>query len=400
MNAPATAPKPSEGIEHDLVRRARALVPALRERAGAAEAARRLSDSTIEDFHAAGLFRILQPKRVGGFELDYGFQVDVGAEIGRGCGSSAWVLIVLASHHWILGMYPAEAQDEVWSASPDTLVASGFTAEHSKVVPVDGGYRVTGLWKYASGVLHCDWIMLGAPVIRDGKPAEPRLLLLPKSDYRIHDTWYAAGLRGTGSHDVSVDDAFVPEHRALRLAALKGEPTPGSSLNPGHLYRLPLYAVFPYNIFAPAVGMARGALDSYVERIRALTAKTSGARVAEFQSVQLRVAEAAAEIDCAEYIAKRDAKEFNDRARAGLPITMEQRVRYRRDVSYASTLCMRAVDRLLATAGAHGLAEDSVEQRAFRDVHAVNQQIALMWDVNAVAFGRVALGLDVGDPRL
>jgi 3-hydroxy-9,10-secoandrosta-1,3,5(10)-triene-9,17-dione monooxygenase len=372
----------------------------LRERAGAAEAARRLPDSTIEDFHKAGLFRILQPRRVGGFELDYGVQVDIGAEIGRGCGSSAWVLIILASHHWILGMYPREAQEEVWSRSADTLIASGFTAERSTVEPVDGGFRVSGLWKYASGVLHCDWIMLGAAVVRDGRPAEPRLLLIPKSDYRVLDTWYAAGLRGTGSHDVLVEDAFVPAHRALPLGALKGEPTPGSAVNPGHNYRLPLYAVFPYNIFAPAVGIARGALEAYVSRMSALKAKTSGVRVAEFQSVQLRIAEAAAEIDCAEHIAKRDAKEFNDRARGGLPITMEQRVRYRRDVSYGATLCMRAVDRLLATVGAHGLADDSVEQRAFRDVHAVNQQIALMWDVNAVAFGRVALGLDAGDPRL
>jgi len=297
-------------------------------------------------------------------------------------------------------MYPAEAQEEVWGPSPDTLIVSALNAERSQVEIVDGGYRLSGHWKFASGVAHCAWAMVAAPIHRPEGPPDARTFLLPIDDCTVLDTRFAAGLKATGSNDIVVDGVFVPEHRTLQHAALKGQPTPGSAINGGHIYRMPLYAVFPFNIFAPAVGIARGAVEAFVERTRGLVAVTSGLRVAELTNVQARISEAAVEIDCAEMLARRGREEINAIARAGETPTIEQRVRYRRDVSYAATLCLRAVDRIVTIAGAHGLQEDTVEQRAFRDIRAVNQQIALMWDVNALPYARIALGLDAGDRRL
>jgi 3-hydroxy-9,10-secoandrosta-1,3,5(10)-triene-9,17-dione monooxygenase len=396
----AAAVEPPIDMKKELVQRARALIPVLRERAPAAEQARRLPDATVEDLHNAGLFRILQPKRVGGYELDYGCQVDIAAQIGRGCGSSAFVLANLASHHWMLGMFSPEAQHDVWGPSTDALTVTSFTAESSKAEATDGGYRISGYWKFASGVHFCDWGMFGIRIPREGRPPEYRMVLLHKKDYRVLDKWFSPGLRATGSTDIVIDDVFVPEYRTIVLTDLKGQPTPGSVINPGYLYRLPLYPVLNYNVFSAAIGIARGAIESYVERTRNQVAKLANAKVAEFTTVQLRVAESSVEVDCAELLTLRNAEEFNATAKAGQNIAMEDRVRYRRDISYATMICMRAVDRVMAVAGAHGLADDTVEQRAFRDIHALNQNVALMWDVIAVPFGRVALGLDPGDPRL
>ena len=396
----AAVAEPPANMKQVLVERARAMIPVLRERAPVAEEVRRLPDKSVEDFHNAGLFRILQPKRVGGHELDYGCQIDIAAQIGRGCGSSAFVLINLACHHWILGMFPPEAQHDVWGPSTDTLTVTSFTADDSKAQVVDGGYRISGHWKFASGVHFCDWGMFGIRIPREGCPPEYRMLLIPKKDYRVLDNWFSSGLRATGSTDIIIDDAFVPEHRTIVLTDMKGQSTPGSAINPGYLYRLPLYPVLSYNVFSAAIGIARGGIESYIDRARTQIAKLANAKVAEFPTIQLRVAEACAEVDCAELLTRCNADEFNANAKAGRSMTMEQRVRYRRDLSYATMLCTRAVDRVMAVSGANGLAYDSPEQRAFRDIHTLNQNVALMWDVIATPFGRVMLGLDPGDPRL
>jgi 3-hydroxy-9,10-secoandrosta-1,3,5(10)-triene-9,17-dione monooxygenase len=226
------------------------------------------------------------------------------------------------------------------------------------------------------------------------------MVLFHKMDYRVLDKWFSPGLRATGSTDIVIDDIFVPEHRSILLTNLKGQPTPGSAINPGYLYRLPLYSVLSYNVFSAAIGIARGTIESYVARTKDQVAKLANAKVAEFSTIQLRVAESSVEVDCAELLTQRNAEEFNETVKAGRTMTMEDRVRYRRDVSYATMLCMRAVDRVMAVAGANGLAEDTVEQRGFRDIHALNQNVALMWDVIAIPFGRVTLGLDPGDPRI
>ncbi|MFP6733086.1 MAG: acyl-CoA dehydrogenase family protein [Rhodospirillales bacterium] len=212
----------------EVVERAERLAPALLSRAAAAEKARRIPDNTIADMMDAGIFRIHQPKKVGGYEFDYGpAQFAVAKALGKGCGSSAWVGVLIACHNWLLGMYPPEAQDDVWGASPDTIVGTAFAASNSEVRAVDGGHQLSGRWQFASGIDHCAWAILGSPVMKESGPPDIRWFLVPLADYRVEDTWYAAGLRATGSNDVVVDDVFVPAHRSVSLVDdFYGGPTP------------------------------------------------------------------------------------------------------------------------------------------------------------------------------
>lgn len=187
--------------------RAETLVPVLQQRARACEELRRVPDETIADLHASGLFRMLQPRRVGGSELPYRALVELGAIVSEGCGSTGWVLTNLASHHWMLGMWPKEAQDEVWGAAPDALIGSAFVFPSGRARAVEGGYVLSGRWPFSSGIDPSHWNLVGG-IVRDerGRPQEHRVFLVEAKDYRIIDTWFVTGLRGTGSKDVEMTD--------------------------------------------------------------------------------------------------------------------------------------------------------------------------------------------------
>jgi 3-hydroxy-9,10-secoandrosta-1,3,5(10)-triene-9,17-dione monooxygenase len=394
-----TAGEPAAGSRQLFIERARALVPALRERAARAEELRSLPEETIRDFHETGLARILQPVRVGGAELAYGALVEVGIEIGRGCGSTSWVLTNLISHHWMLAMWPAEAQEEVWGDSPDHLICSSLVFPAGRATKVAGGYHLSGRWPFSSGVDFSGWNMLGAQVMRgDGEPPEFRMFLLRKEETKIIDTWRAAGLRGTCSNDVQVEDLFVPEHRTLAADDTKGGRAPGSAVNPAPLYRLPVLALFPYVIGSAVLGIAKGAYETYLESARRRAATYSGAKVSGYAAVQMKVAEAAASIDAAELIMRRNCDEVMGIVEGGNLPTIEERVRYRRDGAFAASLCVRAVDRLIEASGGRGFYDANPMQRAFRDVHTGAAHIALTWEVAAATYGKVAMGLPCDNP--
>jgi 3-hydroxy-9,10-secoandrosta-1,3,5(10)-triene-9,17-dione monooxygenase len=381
-----------------LVERARQMVPVLLERAPGAEELRRIPEQTIRDFIEAGFFRIFLPKRFGGYELDYGFpQVEIASELGRGCGSSAWIFTVTACHNWIVGMYSPRAQQDVWGEAPDTLCATALVPEKSRLERVADGYRLSGRWKFSSGVDAAEWSLIVAPLDNGAGTRENVLCLVPKRDYEIIDTWFVGGLRATGSKDLQVVNAFVPDYRVVPLRMLKGAATPGSSVNSSHIYRLPLYAVFPYNISTPAIGIARGVVEQFTARTRTQLSPT-GQRPADSMTLQLRVAEAAVTVDAVTELILRDAEEINRIGRAGGTFDYEKRTHYRRDLAYTALSCMRAVDVIHQTSGAHGLFEEFPIQRAFRDIHAINAHAALRWDSNGLQFGRLALGLDCSDP--
>src|SRR5580704_5633107 len=245
---------------------AEALVPVLRERAPRAEELRRLPDETIADLHRTGLFRILQPKRVGGGELPFRSIVELVSIIGRGCGSTAWVLANLAAHHWLLGMWPKQAQDEIWGQSPDNLIGSALIFPRGRARKVPGGYRLSGRWPFSSGVDAAAWNLIGA-IMQDEEAgiAEPRIFVLPASDYTIIDTWHVIGLAGTGSKDVAVEDVFVPEYRTLAVDQIAGGPNPGSEVNPAVLYQLPAISLFAFCIAGVSLGIAQSAIEHFTE---------------------------------------------------------------------------------------------------------------------------------------
>ena len=384
--------------EAGLIDQARALAPMLRERAAMAEEMRRIPDETHAVFRDAGFYRVLQPARYGGLEARYGLHTMLAAEIARGCASSAWALSVTACHAWILGMFPRLAQDEFWSHDPARAVASSFLPVGPKLSPESGGIRLSGRWRFSSNVDHCDGAILLAMVPASVGVA-PHFLLLHREQYEIEDTWRTVGLAATGSNDIVVSDAVVPAHRMLDVIATRDGRAPGAEANANHLYRLPLFACLPHSLIGAALGAALGAVDQIVADLAGRSSVAS-VRLAEQQTIQARIAEAAAELEAARALLQIDRARINDMGRSlQLPDTAT-RLQYRLNVGYAAKLCVQAVERLMPVVGGRGLELHHAFQRAWRDVHAVAQHIALVWDVQALNYAAARLGLAAGDPKI
>ncbi|MEH2706546.1 acyl-CoA dehydrogenase [Bradyrhizobium elkanii] len=378
-----------------MVARAKALVPALRERASRTEELRRLPPETERDLLDSGLFRILQPKRVGGSELDYVALVDCADALGQGDASVSWNFANLASHHWMLGMFAPEAQSAVWGEDPDALIASSFVFPAGRARKVGGGYVLSGHWPFSSGVESCGWNMLASVVASDDEAdgVEYRLFLLNRRDYSIDDTWNAAGLRGTGSNDVRVTDAFVPEHMTVAVSDLAGGATPGSVVNPNALYMLPVFSLFPYVLSGVGLGNAQACLDDYVEIARHRVSTYNRAKIGDLQSTQIKIAEASAKIDAARLIMRTNCVEALAEVRRGDIPGIAAKTKLRRDGAFAVNLCTEAVSLLFAAGGARSLFTSGALQRQFRDAHAVNSHLAFNFDAAGTNYGRVALGL-------
>ncbi|UEM10145.1 acyl-CoA dehydrogenase family protein [Bradyrhizobium barranii subsp. barranii] len=378
-----------------MIARTRALVPRLRERAARTEELRHLPTETEKDLHDAGLFRMLQPKRIGGAELDYVALVDCAELLGMADASVAWNLANLASHHWMLGMFAQKAQDLVWDRDPDALIASSFIFPAGRATRVEGGYRLHGSWPFSSGVGSCEWNMLASVVYSDDEAdgIEYRIFLLPKVDYKVLDTWNVTGLRGTGSCDVEVRDAFVADYMTVAVGDLAGGPTPGSKVNPNPLYALPVFSLFPYVLSGVALGNAQACLDDYAEVARHRISTYNRAKLSDFQSTQIKIAEASAKIDAARLIMRSACVNAMEDARRGRIPDMATKTRYRRDGAFSVNLCTDAVSMLFAASGARGLFTTGVLQRQFRDAHAINSHLAFNFDAAGTNYGRVALGL-------
>jgi 3-hydroxy-9,10-secoandrosta-1,3,5(10)-triene-9,17-dione monooxygenase len=378
-----------------MIARAKALIPQLRQRASKTEELRQLPKETERDLHEAGLFRIVQPKRVGGFEFDYVALVDCADAIGQADASAAWNLANLASHQWMLAMFDKRAQDLIWNKDVNALIASSFIFPAGRARKVDGGYMLRGSWPFSSGVDSSEWNMLASVVSSDDEAdgIEYRVFLVHKSDYRIKDTWNASGLRGTGSNDVEVDDAFVAEPMTIAVHELAGGPTPGSAINPNALYALPVFSLFPYVLSGVALGNAQACLDDYVDLARHRASTYNRAKLGDLQSTQIKIAEASSKIDAARLIMRSTCIAAMADARRGHVPDVAAKTRMRRDGAFSVNLCTEAVSLLFAASGARGLATSGALQRQFRDAHAINSHIAFNFDAAGTNYGRVALGL-------
>jgi 3-hydroxy-9,10-secoandrosta-1,3,5(10)-triene-9,17-dione monooxygenase len=374
---------------------AKALIPRLRDRASRTEELRRLPDETERDLHDAGLFRLVQPKRVGGSEFDYVALVDCADMLGQGDASVAWNFANLASHQWMLAMFDPRAQDLVWNKDANALIASSFIFSAGRARKVDGGYMLRGSWPFSSGVDSSAWNMLASVVSSDDEAdgIEYRIFLLPKGDYKIIDTWNASGLRGTGSNDVEVSDAFVAEAMTLAVSDLAGGPTPGSAVNPNALYALPVFSLFPYVLSGVALGNAQACLDDYVDVARHRVSTYNRTKLGDLQSTQIKIAEASAKIDAARLIMRATCINAMADARRGDVPDIAAKTKLRRDGAYSVNLCTDAVSLLFAASGARGLSMSGALQRQFRDAHAINAHLAFNFDAAGTNYGRVALGL-------
>lgn len=388
-------------MSNDVLERVRELLPGIAERAPWADENRVVPEATMRELVDAGVFRMLQPKRYGGAELNPVRFYEVVRAVSAVCGSTGWVTAVLGVHPWQIGLFAEEAQDEVWGDDADTLVSSSY-APVGRLTPVDGGYRMSGRWSFSSGCDHARWALLGGLVVEQaGRPVDFLSVLVPRAEYEIVDVWDTIGLRGTGSNDIVVDDAFVPSHRILRnydQAHLRG---PGQAVNNGPLYRMPFGAVFTTTVTAPVVGAVQGCFDAFVTSMRErVRLSLGGGQFAEDPFAQVAVARAASEIDAALLQLDRNIDEMYQLVSAGDDLPMELRLRTRRDQVRATERALQAIDILFKTAGGNSLRRGNPIERAWRDAHAGSVHVANDVERTLAMYGKGAFGLAVEDTLL
>jgi 3-hydroxy-9,10-secoandrosta-1,3,5(10)-triene-9,17-dione monooxygenase len=386
--APASVP-----THDDLVARAAELRETLWADAPEADRARRLTERCVVTMSDAGLNHLMTAKRFGGFETDVRTVLDVVTELGRGCGSSAWVTGVYNSGNFMVGQFPDQTRSEVWAGRPGARVALVLAPPKASVTIVDGGIVMTGTWGYASGSLHSDWIGLVVPVPTGDRPV-PHLVLVPMSALTIKDTWLVTGMRGTGSNTVVADQVFVPAHRMLPyLRLVDGE---RFTDHPDEiLYRASVSGVLQVFLLGAMIGQAQAALSYVLEKApsRAIASSTYTSQT-ESVAFQIDVADAATMIDTAQLHAIRVADTVDRSARLGEQLDIPARARLRMDAAHTVRTCREAIDLLMTAHGTSAFAESSPLQRIWRDVSMGSRHGGFGARIPQEVYGRAMLGLD------
>lgn len=395
MTTTAATPQTTVASATALMESARALVPLLRDNAARTEADRRVNEESIEALADAGLFRLAVPRRFGGHEADFRTFLEVTSELARGCGSTAWVTTLVNVCNWMVGLYPEQAQQEVWGENPDARVC-GVLAPGATSRVVDGGLVVTGRWGFASGSLHSQWATLGIPVVdASGQQIDQGSALIPMHELTIEDTWYVAGMRGTGSNTLVADEVFVPTHRILSVTQAVQGAYPTEHKDEA-LYRSALVPVLALVLAGPQVGLAQAGMDV----VKASLAKGKGIsytfyeRASDAPSTQIQLAEAAQLIDTARLHLLRAADDIDSWAARGEYMPFETRARVRMDTGYVARRSREALDLLLSIQGAGSFAEANPLQRIWRDQETGSRHAVINPAIAGELYGRALLGID------
>ncbi len=386
-------------LETRLLKQARAIVPILAERAARADADRRIPTETIDDFRKAGFFRILQPKRFGGYELHPRIFYDVQMTLGEGCASSGWVLGVMGVHNWQIALFDPRAAEDVWRHDDAVLISSSYMPK-GQVKRVAGGFQLSGRWSFSSGVDHADWAFLGAIIMPEGAtPGAPdfRTFLVPRMDFEVIDTWHVTGFRGTGSKDVVVKDAFVPEYRTHSVRDGFAGTSPGLAANPAPLYRLPFGQVFVRAVSAASIGGLQGALDAFREFGSKRVSSNDFSATAQDPTAQLAAADAAVAIDDMKLELHRAFDSMMAALTAGEQLDLKDRIHYRYQSALAADRCCEHISRLFRSCGASAIFQGNPIGRFFADIHAARAHFANNPDRFGRNLGGVLLGLPNAD---
>lgn len=370
---------------------ARKLTLRIRARAARTEADRMVPVDTIDELIASGLTGIVTPRVFGGSELGMSSLVAVTAEISSACGSTGWVFGVLTGHSWMLNLFPVDVQREVNSVS-GALCATVYRLAGT-VTRVAGGYRlVGGEGRFCSGIDHAQWVIVGNAVVSDDGPPEPRFFIVPRSQIEIVDDWFTAGMRGTGSRSIKINEALIPEYRSVSVADLQSGETEGGKFHGGPLYRMPMMGLPPFSIIGAPLGMARGALLSLSEIVGSRMASLGELQLAEQSVMFARIAQASVDVDTAYALVMENAAIIDNASEPGSIATL-RRLRFQRDVAFAAQKCRSVVTSLFEANGGSGIYETSDLQRIWRDVNAAASHFAFNWDSAAANYGRALLGL-------
>lgn len=368
----------------DLLQQVRALIPTIAAHAPEGAAECRVPPAIIAALKEIGVFRALQPKRWGGYEFSptalYAFEMAAG----EGDMSTAWLVGVLGIIPWAVALFHDRAGDEVWGSDNSTLICCALRRAGT-ATPVEGGFRLRGRWRYASGCAHAGWALLGGGA--GPSPEGDYLMLVPRRDFEILDTWHVAGLKATGSHDVVVNDAFIPAHRAHRMVDLFDCKGPGQEVNRSPLYRLPFGLVFGGGVSNAAVGALQGMLNRLLADLRA-----RGGPSRPDPDLALVCAEAATAIDEAKALVERNFARLAAHAERGEIPPIEERLQIKYQLSLNTERCRVAANRLLEATGASGLYDDHPYGRIIADITAGRQHITNSVPLHARDWGEVMLG--------
>jgi 3-hydroxy-9,10-secoandrosta-1,3,5(10)-triene-9,17-dione monooxygenase len=380
------APEPAE-----LIARARAMIPSLAQRAPAQKERRSPLPETIADLQAAGFFRVLQPARWGGYEMDLGTFYEIEIALSEGDMSAGWTYAVLGVVSWLVGLIDDCAAQEIWGRDPSALICSS-TMPAGTAAAADGGFRLSGHWRYASAAENAGWAVLGGMVHAAGAAPDWRFFFVPRQDYKTVDNWQAAGLQGTGSIDVVIEDAFVPAYRTQRLQdsfLLKGA---GQAVNMSSLYRVPFGQIFVRGVSTAGLGALQAMLTALIDYGRERITRAGG-RAAENPFVQLVCAEAAAAIEQMRAILHRNFRVLQDYAERGETPPLELRLQYKFQSSAVIERCTRLAARLFKASGAGGLSDELPFGRILADLMAARQHISNQYEFYGGNWGGVVFGL-------
>ena len=376
----------------ELVARAAALVPALRMRARAAEENGRIPEETVDDLKAAGLFRAVVPKRFAGYEVDFKSIPQIFRELGRGCTSTAWAMGFLIYHNFQFAHFSERAQEDAWGGRGYTM-APGQVMPSGLAVPVDGGFQLSGRWGYATGIQHGDWMLLSAPV----ENGDIHRFFLPVSEFTILDTWHVAAMRATGSHDVTLENVFVPEHRSIRVADLRAGKAPGMALNTGPLWRVPLLTLMCFGAVGPLLGAAEAMLELVAEILATKVGAYTGAKMQNVMPARIRLANNKARLDATRGLFDAKIQMISDRVNDGGTLSSEERAEMRLVVSYIARESRAMVDELALMAGSRATFLDSPIQRFQRDINSLAGHAIFEFDHTADLYGGVMMGAEFPD---
>jgi len=374
---------------------ARGLADAWSTRAVDAERARRPDDASIRELELSRLPALLVPRACGGYEADLKTFCDVVAALGEGCTSTAWVAAFYIAHSWIAALFPQRAQEELfatrpWIQAPAALAASGEARCEGEQ------FRVSGRWHWATGIMHADWILVGAQVTSATGPRETRMFALPAHEVRIDDVWFTDGMRATGSNDVVIADVIVPSHRSLDMRDLASAAAPGSVLHPNPLYRLPFIPFLALVAAAPALGTARAAVRLYRQQVGERLVHLSTVKQVDKPAVQMRLARADQAVQTAELLLHAIAEQLMTLASSTAMASAETRGRLRMMAMTAVHLCRDATRWISDSAGASTHLETHPLQRMSRDLSTLASHTIFDGDATAEMYGRVLLGMDPG----
>lgn len=384
INVDANKLQSKTPTKEEMIARAEAMLPALRERSAEAEKNRRLPDETVAEFRAAGFPKILQPKRFGGYELAPDTATEVIRTISTACGSSGWVTNLFVIHTWQASLFPIEAQEEYWDGSDDKLCSTASFAMNSKMEEVDGGVRLTGRWKFSSGCDFADWFIIM-------KPSSTCFdwMLIPRKDVTLVDDWFVSGLSGTGSKDLVLDNVFVPAHRRVSIMDLATGNSPGMKVLGIPMGRLPFGWPAIWGIPAALIGMAEGMAAAVQKTLVGKKALFTGEVQVERVANQIKLTECLTDIHAATLIMRHRMAELNRWAEAGgAPNPALDAYVSHRDAAYVSRLIGQVAHKLTLMAGATSVYLANPIQRFQRDINVGVTHVSLVWEEAAENYGR------------